>query len=192
MVPLRAVGICSNCVFIAYGYLGGLHPVLILHLILLPLNSLRLGQMLRLTKQVRETSHSNIDVVDWLKPFAVTRRVQTGAVLFRKGDVASDMFVVLSGRFHLAETGIEVLSPQVVGELAWLAPEQARTQTLMCLENGTLLQVGYRQVEQLFFQNPKFGFYFIKLITQRLFQNIARLETELAHCRQGADVSSVR
>ena len=65
--------------------------------------------MLRLTKQVRETSHSNIDVVDWLKPFAITQCVHTGAVLFRKGDVASDMFVVLSGRFHLVETGIEVL-----------------------------------------------------------------------------------
>lgn len=28
MVPLRIVGICSNCAFIAYAFLGGLYPVL--------------------------------------------------------------------------------------------------------------------------------------------------------------------
>ncbi len=27
MIPLRIVGICSNCIFIVYGYLGGLYPV---------------------------------------------------------------------------------------------------------------------------------------------------------------------
>jgi len=185
MVPLRVIGICSNCAFIIYGYLGGLYPVLILHLILLPLNSLRLREMLQLTQQVRDTTHRDLNVMDWLKPFAATRRVQAGEALFHKGDVASDMFVVVSGRFRLAETGIEIEPPNVVGEFALLAPERSRTQTLECVEEGTLLQIGYGQVEQLFFQNPKFCYYFLKLITQRLFQNIARLETELARCRQG-------
>jgi CRP/FNR family cyclic AMP-dependent transcriptional regulator len=184
MVPLRTIGLCSNCAFIIYGYLGGLYPVLILHLILLPLNSLRLRQMLQLTRQVRDTTHGDLNVMDWLKPFASTRHVHVGEVLFRKGDVASDMFVVVSGRFRLAETGIEIEPPNVVGEFGLLAPERSRTQTLECVEDGTLLQIGYSQVEQLFFQNPKFGYYFLKLITQRLFQNIARLETELARCRQ--------
>jgi CRP/FNR family transcriptional regulator, cyclic AMP receptor protein len=186
MVPLRTIGICSNCAFIIYGYLGGLYPVLILHLILLPLNSLRLRQMLQLTRQVRDTTHGDLNVMDWLRPFSSTRHVQVGEVLFRKGDVASDMFVVVSGRFRLAETGIEIEPPNVVGEFALLAPERSRTQTLECVEEGTLLQIGYSQVEQLFFQNPKFGYYFLKLITQRLFQNIARLETELARCRQAS------
>ena len=185
MVPLRVIGICSNCAFIIYGYLGGLYPVLILHLILLPLNSLRLREMLQLTQQVRDTTHRDLNVMDWLRPFAATRRVQAGEALFHKGDVASDMFVVVSGRFRLAETGIEIEPPNVVGEFALLAPERSRTQTLECVEEGTLLQIGYGQVEQLFFQNPKFCYYFLKLITQRLFQNIARLETELARCRQG-------
>jgi CRP/FNR family cyclic AMP-dependent transcriptional regulator len=64
------------------------------------------------------------------------------------------------------------------------APEHKRTQTLECLEAGTLMQIAYAQVEQLFFQNPQFGFYLLRLITRRLFQNIVRLETELAKCRQ--------
>jgi len=184
MVPLRVIGICSNCAFIAYGYFGSLYPVLLLHLVLLPLNSLRLREMLRLTRQVRETAHDGHDVIDWLKPFTTTRHVHCGEVLFRKGDVAVDMFAVVSGRLLLMETGIEITPPQLVGEFALLAPERSRTQTLTCVEDATLLQISYGRVEQLFFQNPKFGFYFLKLITQRLFQNIARLEAELAQCRQ--------
>jgi CRP/FNR family transcriptional regulator, cyclic AMP receptor protein len=183
MVPLRAVGICSNIAFITYAYLGGLYPILILHSILLPLNGFRLREMQRLIQQVRASTREGTNDMDWLRPFTSVRPVHAGEVLFRKGDTANDMFVVVSGRFRLVETGIDLAPSQVVGEFALLAPERSRTQTIECIEDGSLLQIGYWQVEQLFFQNPKFGFYLLKLITQRLFQNIARLETELAQCR---------
>jgi len=179
MIPLRIVGICSNCAFIAYGYLGGLYPVLILHLILLPLNSLRLREMLRLTQQVREATRTDLEM-DWLKPFSSTRRVSAGDILFRKGDDASAMYFILSGRYRLTELGINLLPGEVVGELALLAPDRSRTQTLECTENGDVLQITYDQVRQLYHQNPQFGFYFLQLIARRLFQNIARLESELA------------
>jgi hypothetical protein len=35
-------------------------------------------------------------------------------------------------------------------------------------------------VKELYFQNPQFGFYFLRLTSERLFDNIARLEQELA------------
>jgi len=35
-------------------------------------------------------------------------------------------------------------------------------------------------VKQLYFQNPKFGFYFLQLTSRRLFENVARLEKRLA------------
>jgi CRP/FNR family transcriptional regulator, cyclic AMP receptor protein len=179
MIPLRIVGICSNCAFIAYGYLGGLYPVLILHLILLPLNGLRLREMLRLTRQVRTATHSDLKM-DWLKPFTSARRISAGDILFRKGDAAGAMYFVVSGRCRLHELEIDILAGQVVGELALLAPDQSRTQTLECIENGEVLQITYDQVRQLYYQNSQFGFYFLQLIAQRLFQNIARLESELA------------
>ena len=182
MIPLRITGICSNFAFITFGYFGGVYPILILHCILLPLNSWRLREMLRLTRQVREATRADLSM-EWLKPFTTTRRAQAGETLFRKGDVANDMFVVVSGRFRLKESGIDIAPPSVVGELALLAPERTRTQTLECVEAGSLLQIGYSQVEQLFFQNPEFGFYFVKLIASRLFENAARLEGELARCR---------
>jgi hypothetical protein len=47
MVNLRVVAICSNFAFIAYALLLSLTPVLILHVILLPLNGWRLAQALQ-------------------------------------------------------------------------------------------------------------------------------------------------
>lgn len=45
MRMLRIVAVVSNVAFIAYGALSGLPPVLCLHLLLLPLNLVRLRQM---------------------------------------------------------------------------------------------------------------------------------------------------
>ena len=42
MVALRCMAIASNLAFIAYGGLADLGPVLTLHLLLLPVNALRL------------------------------------------------------------------------------------------------------------------------------------------------------
>ena len=45
MSALRWVAIASNVAFIAYGYLGGLVPILLLHALLLPVNVYRLTQL---------------------------------------------------------------------------------------------------------------------------------------------------
>lgn len=45
MRALRWVAIASNLAFIAYGYLGHLAPVLLLHVALLPVNVCRLAQL---------------------------------------------------------------------------------------------------------------------------------------------------
>lgn len=46
MVPLRAVALCSNIVFVLYGHLAKIEPILVLHLILFPINPRRLTQSL--------------------------------------------------------------------------------------------------------------------------------------------------
>jgi hypothetical protein len=44
MINLRIVAICSNLAFIAYALLLHLIPILVLHVVLLPLNGWRLAQ----------------------------------------------------------------------------------------------------------------------------------------------------
>jgi CRP/FNR family cyclic AMP-dependent transcriptional regulator len=182
MIPLRIMAIASNCIFIVYGSIGSVYPILVLHAVLLPLNAYRLREMLRLVANVRNAAQNDLQL-DWLKPFMAKRRYAKGDVLFRQGDPAGEMFFTLSGRFLLRELSLELGVGEMVGELGLLAPENRRSQTLECVEAGEVLTIAYDQVRQLYFQNPAFGFYFLRLTTRRLFQNVARLEGELASLR---------
>ena len=47
MLPLRILAVASNLAFVSYGWLAGLRPVLLLHLVLLPINLFRIWQLLR-------------------------------------------------------------------------------------------------------------------------------------------------
>jgi hypothetical protein len=179
MVPLRITGIASNFAFVTYGFMFGSLPTVILHSILFPLNVYRLAEMLQLIKQVKAASSGDLSM-DWLKPFMSKRPIEAGEILFRKGDEADHMFFVVSGKLHLHEIDVDILPGAVVGELGMLAPARKRTQTLECKESGSLLEIGYDKIEELYYQNPTFGFYFLRLSSARLFQNIARLERLLA------------
>jgi hypothetical protein len=44
MVPLRVLGVASNIAFVGYASMAGLWPILILHSILLPMNTVRLRE----------------------------------------------------------------------------------------------------------------------------------------------------
>ncbi len=89
------------------------------------------------------------------------------------------MLYIVSGRFRLVESGIELPVGAIVGEFGMLSPSNVRTQTLECIESGLILSVSYSKVEELYVQNPAFGFYFLRLASARLFQNIATLQRQL-------------
>lgn len=126
--------------------------------------------------------------MDCIKPFMSKRPVASGEILFRKGDNADHMYFVVNGRLCLHELGIEILPGSVVGERGMLAPGSKRTQTLECKEHGLLLD--YQKIESLYYQSPKFGFYFLRLSTARLFENIKRLED--ARAAREAEVERLR
>ena len=175
MIPLRVISMCASSVFVAYGFFAPVYPQLLLHGVLLPLNAVRLREMLRLVGKVKAASRGDLNI-EWLKPFMTKRSVRTGEVLFRRGEVSSAMFYTITGRYRLNEIGQDVGSGQVIGEIGLIAPDNKRTLTFECIEDGELLTIGYSQVKQLYFQNPQFGFYFLQLISQRLFKDIERLE----------------
>ena len=178
MIPLRAAGIISSIFQIAFALLAGITPMLIQHGILLPMNVYRLYEQVMLVRRVRKASNEGLSM-DWLMPYMTRRRVCRGQILFRKGQPATEMFIVSSGRLRLSEIAVDVLRGGVVGELGLLAPNQRRTQTLECVEDAEILQIDYDRIKSIYFQNPSFGFYLLRLTSARLFQNIAQLEKEL-------------
>jgi hypothetical protein len=179
MIPLRVFAILANIVLIASAIPIHNYPTLALHAVLLPLNAYRLHQMLQLVRDVKKSVNSDLSM-EWLKPFMTERKCLPGEVLFYKDEKAEDMLYIVSGRFRLVESGIEFPVGAIVGELGMLSPSNVRTQTLECIEAGVILSVSYTKVEELYVQNPAFGFYFLRLSSARLFQNIDKLEQRLA------------
>jgi Cyclic nucleotide-binding domain len=175
MVPLRVTGIISDVFFIGYGVLSGTVTTLTLYILLLPINIFRLAQMLKLVKRARVAAQGDLSM-DWIKPFMHRRKYSKGDVLFRKGDRANEMFFTVTGKFLVTELGIELPPGRLVGELGFLSPDNRRTQSLECTEDGQVLAITYDRLLEIYFQNPEFGYYFLRLSTERLLQNIARLE----------------
>jgi CRP/FNR family transcriptional regulator, cyclic AMP receptor protein len=190
IIPLRCVGIAGNVVGLVYAIAMHRYPGIAVNLILLPMNSWRLVQMLRLIRKVEKAASSDLSM-EWLKPYMVRRSVKAGETLFSKGDSATCMFYTLSGQYRLRQLGIDILPGRVVGEMGFLSPENRRTQTLECIEGGDVLSITYDQLRQLYFQNPEFGFYFLKLVSERMFHNMANLEAELSLLRASAEEKSI-
>ncbi len=188
MIPLRVFAILTNIVLIATAIPAHNYATLALHGVLLPLNTYRLHQMLQLVRDVKKSVNSNLSM-EWLKPFMTERKCKSGEVLFYKDEKAESMFYIVSGRYRLVESGIELPIGAIVGELGMLSPSNLRTQTLECIEEGMILSVSYDQVEQLYVQNPAFGFYFLRLSSARLFENIEKLEQRLAQQAAAAPIA---
>ncbi len=179
MIPLRVFAILTNIVLISTAIPSRNYLVILVQSVVLVLNSYRLHQMLQLVRDVKKSVNSDLSM-EWLKPFMTERKCTTGEVLFYKDEKAEDMLYIVSGRFKLVESGIELPVGAIVGEFGMLSPSNARTQTLECVEAGVVLSVSYSKVEELYVQNPAFGFYFLRLASGRLFENIDKLERRLA------------
>jgi len=175
IVPLRVIGIISIAFFIAYGAVAGAVSTLLLYLFSLPVNIIRLRQMLSLVRKARSSAQGDLSM-DWLRPYMTPRKYRKGDVLFRKGDVANEMFLTVTGKFLVTEIGIELPPGRLMGELGFVAPKNRRTQTIQCIENGDVLTITYETLLELYFQNPEFGYYLLSLTSERLLQNISRLE----------------
>ena len=178
MVPLRVFGILLNLVLIATAIPTHNYLTIGVQSVVLVLNAYRLHQMLQLIRDVRQSVNSDLSM-DWLKPFMTERPCKAGEIIYYKDEKAEDMAYIVSGRFRLVESGIELPVGAIVGELGMLAPSKVRTQTVECIADGLILCVSYSKVEELYVQNPAFGFYFLRLASARLFQNIGKLEEKL-------------
>ena len=146
--------------------------------VMLLVNSYRLHQMLQLVRDVKKSVNSDLSM-EWLKPFMTERQCAAGEIMFYKDEKAEDMLYIVSGKFKLVESGIVLPVGAIVGELGMLSPSNMRTQTLECVEAGLVLSVSYSKVEELYVQNPAFGFYFLRLSSARLFQNLETLQQQL-------------
>jgi len=173
MLPLRALAIASNVFFIAYGYVQSSLPELVLHSVLLPLNASRLWEIRKLTEEIARATQDS-PVSQWLLPHMTRRAFKAGDIVFRKGDLADEVVYIVSGQLRLQEHD-QILGPgELIGEIGLFSPDKKRTQSIICETDGELYRMTDEMIYRLYYQNPKLGFYFMRLIVERLLRDIRR------------------
>ena len=183
MVPLRVANMIGCAFFAMFGALTANVSTFLLYLLLLPINAFRLRQMLKLVKKARHAAQGDMSM-EWLKPFMTERRYRRGDTLFKIHDQANEMFLTVTGKFLVKEINVEIPPGRLMGELGFLTPNNQRTGTVECIEDGQVLTITYERLLEIYFQDPQFGYYFLVLTSQRLLENNARLQSQLTIAQQ--------
>jgi Cyclic nucleotide-binding domain len=179
MVPLRVANMIGCAFFALFGALTGAITTFLLYLLMVPINAYRLRQMLVLVKKARSATKGDTSL-EWLKPFMTERKYRKGDILFKRDDAAHEMLLTVTGKFLVKEISVELPPGRLMGEFGFLTPDNRRTATIECIEDGHVLTITYDKLLEIYFQNPQFGYYFLVLTSQRLLENISRLEGVVA------------
>ncbi|WP_300163027.1 cyclic nucleotide-binding domain-containing protein [Bradyrhizobium sp.] len=174
MLSLRAVAICSNIAFISYGIGAGLYPVLILHLILFPLNIILFFRMLKLLRKAKLAAATDLSST-WLQPFMEPRHFKAGETIFRKGQHADLLYMIISGEIRLPEIDQRLSAGELFGEVGLFSLERRRTQSAVAETDVDLLWISAGALKKLCERNPGLSLYFLRLTATRMTQNAARL-----------------
>lgn len=132
LTPMRVVAIASNVAFIGYGYLGEMIPILVLHIVLLPLNIWRLQQTRPPATRVRRATKGDFRFGRPL-PGTAYRHFAPGETIFRKGDPARELLLITAGSVRLTELQAEVGEGAIVGEIGVFSSSKTRTATAVAL-----------------------------------------------------------
>jgi CRP/FNR family cyclic AMP-dependent transcriptional regulator len=182
MLQLRVLAIGANIAFIGFAFALLANPAndpkaplpgLLLNAILLPINARRIWEIRKLTSEIGKATNE-APVSQWLLPHMQRREFRAGDVLFRKGDPADRLIYISAGELTLPEIGKRVGAGELLGEIGLFSPDNRRTQTLQADTGGELYEMTGETLFQLYYQNPKLGFYMMRLLAGRLLKDVER------------------
>ena len=180
MFPLRLVALAANIFFVAYGWLEAALPSLVLYSLMILINLRKAWEIRNLVRAI-ENIKSDAPIAEWLLPHMTRRQVTAGQTLWKKGDVATEMIYLDSGKLRLVEHQ-ELLAPgSLVGEIGLFAPDNRRTLTVDCATDCTLYSLTTDGLAQVYYQNPKLGYHIMRLIVARLMRDAEKARQSPSH-----------
>ena len=180
MFPLRLVALAANVFFVAYGWLEAALPSLVLYSVMILIN-LQKAWEIRNTVRAIEHVKSDAPITEWLLPHMTRRQATAGQTLWKKGDVATEMIYLDSGKLRLVEHEEQLAAGSLVGEIGLFAPDNRRTLTVVCETDCTLYSLTTDGMAQLYYRNPKLGFHIIRLIVARLMRDAEKARQFPSH-----------
>ena len=169
MMPLRLTAILSNILFASFGLWAHIYPVMILHLILFPVNALRLLQIRRLVRGTLQRTDLSMRSI---LPIMSHRTFLAGEAVIRKGERADRLFYLDRGEVKIVEIGKTVSSGSVLGEIGIFTRDQRRTATVVCVSDCEIYELSESKTKELYYQDPSFGYAVFQIVITRLLENM--------------------
>jgi CRP-like cAMP-binding protein len=179
MVRLRALTVMSNLFLLAGAIVAPHGALVLLYLILVPVNCVRLAEIVRVTRRVEESVRRKDLSGLWLKPYMKPRRLRAGTTVFRRGDPADALFLLIDGELEWVEIGTRQPRGELFGEISFFAPDRTRTLTGRCISDCLVMVIRGDAFKELYFENPKFAFHVSELIAERLITDVHELQHKL-------------
>lgn len=183
MVPLRALTVASQVAFVAAACVAPNVVAIAAYLLLIPLNTWRLLEIVRLTRRVEAASTRDRLSGLWLKPYMRSRRLAPGTVLFRAGDSADELYWLVAGELRFEEIGELQPVGEMFGEIAFFSPRRTRSLTAVCVSECEVMGIQEAAFKQLYYQSPELAFRVSNLIAERLSADIDRLRRSASDAR---------
>lgn len=171
MLPLRLVALAACFFFVAYGWLEAALPSLALYSAMIPINIKKVVQIRKLVRAI-ESAKADTPVSEWLLPHMTRRVAKAGDVLWRRGEVATEMIYLESGRLLKVEHDEALDEGTLAGEIGLFAPDNRRTLTLRCETDCVLFGLSAEAMAELYYTNPKLGYHVMRLIVARLMHDV--------------------
>ena len=80
--------------------------------------------MTRLTRRVHAATNNTDRSGIWLRPYMKSSKRKAGDVLFRKGDEAEHLYILVEGRVDFPEVNASIKPGEIFGEIAFFSPER--------------------------------------------------------------------
>ena len=170
IIPLRYAAIAANALAMIYSFNHGTYPTVMLNAVLLPINAIRLRAMIKLIRDVDAAAKSDMNI-EWLLAYMRPKEFKAGEVFIRRGDIADQAFYILSGEVEIVEIRKTVGSGTLLGEIGLFTDDGRRIMTARCKTDVRAATITYDRFKELYFQNPEFGFYLLRLVVARLHSN---------------------
>ena len=177
MLWLRYVAVLSNVAFLGYGFLGELWPVFGLHLVLLPLNLVRIRQLRRLMAIAGRADTSTFPA-DLIIPYGTFVTFRAGQTMFERGEHADAFFYIVDGEASVVEPGVTVSGGEIVGEIGLFTDDRLRTATISCLTDVEAVRISSRDLWRVFRKDPAASFELTRVVVCRLVENQRRKTAE--------------
>lgn len=126
-------------------------------------------------------------------------KFKKGTFLFREGQQAKEMYIILSGKVQISKMNAEgkelnlrlCKENDIVGELTLFSADPRYLFNAKVLENGEAAAIMIEELEQTLFNNSKLAYEYLKWMNDHIRRTITKFRDLVLHGKKGALFSTL-